>query len=89
MLEASTKRFGEAMVGDNVLLAIPDLDRGRCEFSNLMMVGCTKWGRSGIIDSLYSRNQFSPTRESSLTRADINMDKTIPLRTVLYSIYIN
>ena len=33
MLELSRRRFGEAEVGDTVLLAIPDLDRGRCEFS--------------------------------------------------------
>ena len=32
------KRFGETKVGDTVLLAIPDLDRGRCEFPNLTAV---------------------------------------------------
>ena len=38
MLEASRKRFGVAKVGDTVLLAIPDLDRGRCEFPHLTAI---------------------------------------------------
>ena len=89
MLEASRKRFGVAKVGDTVLLAIPDLDRGRCEFPNLTAIvlevndgGLYKLGcRSGILDSLYSRNQFSPTLESFLTLADVDMEKTLALRT--------
>ena len=89
MLEASRKRFGEAKVGDTVLLAIPDLDRGRCEFPNLTAIvlevndgGLYKLGcRSGILDSLYSRNQFSPTLESFLTLDDVNTERIIPLRT--------
>ena len=32
MLERSAKRFKEAEVGDTVLVPIPDLDRGRCEY---------------------------------------------------------
>ena len=34
MLERSAKRFKEAQVGDTVLVPIPDLDRGRCEYQN-------------------------------------------------------
>ena len=36
--EASRKRFGEAKIGDTVLLTIPDLDRGRCKFPNLTAI---------------------------------------------------
>ena len=89
MLEASRKRFGVARVRDNVLLAIPDLDRGRSELQNLTaivlevndsglyMLGC----RSGILDSFYSRNHVSPTLESFFTLADVDMGKTLALRT--------
>ena len=38
MLEKSRRRFGEAEVGQTVLLAIPDVDKGRCEFPNLKCV---------------------------------------------------
>jgi hypothetical protein len=67
-------------VGDTVVCAIPDLDRGRCEFpiftsivlevndGGLYQLGC----RSGILDSFNSRNQFSPT--------DVDMRKTLALR---------
>ena len=89
MLELSRRRFGEAKVGDTVLLAIPDLDRGRCEFPNLTAIvvevhdgGLYKLGcKTGILDSFYTRNQFSPTQESFLTLEDVNLDKVIPLRT--------
>ena len=54
------------------MLAIPDLDRGRCEFPNLTAIvvevhdgGLYKLGcKTGILDSFYTRNQFSPTQES-------------------------
>ena len=38
MLEKSRSRYGEAEVGQTVLLAIPDVDKGRCEFPNLKCV---------------------------------------------------
>ena len=38
MLEKSRRRFGEAEVGQTVLLAIPDVDKGRSEFPNLKCV---------------------------------------------------
>ena len=74
MLELSRRRFGEAKVEDTVLLAIPDLDRGRFEFPNLTAIvvevhdgGLYKLGcKTGILDSFYTRNQFSPTQESFL-----------------------
>ena len=61
-------------MGSTVLLAILGLDRGRCEFPNLKAVvlevsagGMYKLGcKTGVLDSLYSRNQFSPTLEKFL-----------------------
>ena len=38
MLEKSRSRYGEAEVGTTVLLAIPDVDKGRCELPNLKCV---------------------------------------------------
>ena len=82
------KRFGEAKVGDTVLLAIPDLDRGRGEFPNLTAVvlevqngglytlGC----KSGILDSLYLRNQVAPTVETLLATDAVPTDKFVSLR---------
>ena len=83
------KRFGEAKVGDTVLLAIPDVDRGRCEFANITALvlevldgGLYKLGcRSGVLDSLYSRNQFAPTLETFIRPEDVPMDKTLSLQT--------
>ena len=38
MLELSSRRFGEPEVGTTVLLTIPDVDKGRCEFPNHLCV---------------------------------------------------
>ena len=38
MFDAFRERFGLAKVEETVLLAIPDLDRGRCEFPNLTAI---------------------------------------------------
>ena len=43
----------------------------------LYKLGC----KSGVLDSFYTRNQFSPTNESFMTLDDVNMDRVIPLRT--------
>ena len=85
----SAKRFGVASVGTTVLLSIPDIDRGRCEFPHLKAIvlevstgGMYKLGcLTGILDSHYSRNQFSPTLEKFLTMEQVPKDKTISLRT--------
>ena len=96
-MEKSRNRYGEAEVGTTVLLAIPDVDKGRCELPNLKCVVLEKtWGRNvqvnlrqlqnnksfvsivlieilcrlgcatGKLESVYSRNQFSPTITSFL-----------------------
>ena len=43
-LEKSRNRYGEAEVGTTVLLAIPDVDKGRCELPNLKCVVLEKTG---------------------------------------------
>ena len=89
MLERSAKRFKEAEIDDTVLVPIPDIDRGRCEYPNLKAVvlemhsnghlwklGC----KSGVLDQWYSRNQFQPTLEKFLTVQDVPMEKEVSLR---------
>ena len=41
---AKIANFGEAEVGTTVLLAIPDVDKGRCELPNLKCVVFEKTG---------------------------------------------
>ena len=43
-VEKSRNRYGEAEVGATVLLAIPDVDKGRCELPNLKCVVLEKTG---------------------------------------------
>ena len=43
-VEKSRNRYGEAEVGTTVLLAIPDVDKGRCELPNLKCVVLEKTG---------------------------------------------
>ena len=90
MLENSAKRFKPAAVGDTVLVPIPDLDRGRCEYPNLKAVvleehsGGHLWKlgcKSGVLDQWYSRNQFQPTVEKFMSIADVPVEIEVSLRT--------
>lgn len=65
MLSRSGKRFPPAKVGENVLVKIPDEDRGRTAPRNIMAVimaesdGLYKLGTShGLLAKLYARNEF-------------------------------
>ena len=89
MVERSAKRFKEAEVHDTVLVPIPDVDRGRCEYPNLKAIvleahpGGHLWKlgcMSGVLDQWYSRNQFQPTLEKFMNMDDVPMDKEISLR---------
>ena len=35
MLQKSARRFKEAKIGDSVIVHLPEVDRGRCEFPNV------------------------------------------------------
>ena len=88
-LEKSVERFKPADIGETVLVPIPDLDRGRCEYPNLKAIvlenhenghlwrlGC----RSGVLDQWYSRNQFQPTIEKFITADEVPLGIEISLR---------
>ena len=79
MCEASVKRFKPAEIGDTVLVPVPDVDRGRGDFPNVMGIvldaepnGLYKVGtKSGILQQKYSRNQFQPCRQKFISTDDV------------------
>ena len=89
MLAKSARRYEQAKVGDSVMVHLPEVDRGRCEFPNVHAVvieineaGMYKLGTPmGILIGVYSRNQFEPLPEPLLSINDVNSDSEIPLRT--------
>ena len=90
MLTKSARRYKQAKVGDSVMVHLPELDRGRCEFPNVHAVvleineaGLYKLGtRNGLLNGLYSRNQFEPLPIPLLSTSEVNTGENIPLRTV-------
>ena len=79
----SAKRFGEAKILDSDLVPIPDVDLGRLEALNLLAIvmsvdnGVYHLGTcNGILDQLYSRNQFNPCVERFMVIEDVPKDKT-------------
>ena len=86
MLSNTNKRLDPASVGVSVIVPVPDLDRGRGDHRNLKGVilseaeGFYKIGTQfGILDSMYSRNQFS-TASSLLLEVSAVPDNEITLR---------
>ena len=79
MKEASIKRFKPADVGDNVVVPLPDVDRGRGEFRNIRGVvtgvegnGCYTIGTGeGTLKQQYTRNQFVPTKGHYMSTSDV------------------
>ena len=73
-----------------ILVPIPDVDRGRCEYPNLKAIvleshpeghlwklGC----KTGVLDQWYSRNQFQPTLEKFMSVSDVSLETEVSLRT--------
>ena len=89
MLEMFRWRFSEAEVGTPVLLAIPGVDKGCCMFPSLLCVvlekytgGLYKLGcKTGKLEGLYSRNQFSPAMPSFPKVEEVNMEREVLVRT--------
>lgn len=83
MLERSNSKFPVCKVGDTVRVAIPDVDRGRGDFRNILMSilevnekGFYKLGNyHGTVEELFSRNQFTPTNAIHLDASKISSDK--------------
>lgn len=89
MLQKSARRFKEAKIGDSVIVHLPEVDRGRCEFPNVHAIvlsineaGLYKLGtKQGELKGFYSRNQFEPLASPLMAVEDVNGEVEIPLRT--------
>ena len=89
MLSTTAKRFKPASVGDNVAIPIPDVDKGRAEFRNVLGVitnvsdnGNYVIGTShGTLKQKYARPQFIPAKGSFL-KVDAIPEDNISLREV-------
>ena len=79
MLSSTAKGFKPADVGDNVLVPVPDVDRGRADFRNVKGIitkcgndGTYKIGTShGTLKQQYTRAQFIPTIGSFLEETQV------------------
>ena len=87
----SSKRFKSFKVGQIVFVPTPDNYRGRCDYPNLKAIVlesnnkgtlCKLGCKIGILDQLYSRNQFQPTLDKFMCIEDINLDQEVSLRSV-------
>jgi len=89
MLRSSNQKFPPAQVGDTVRVRVPDIDRGRMDYQNILAVVMDvdndfyKLGTQyGIISQLYTRNQFAVCKEKLISLNDVLSDKTMSLRQV-------
>ncbi|XP_060836281.1 KRAB-A domain-containing protein 2-like [Rhopalosiphum padi] len=89
MLRSSNQKFPSAQVGDTVRVRVPDIDRGRMDYQNILAVVMDvdndfyKLGtKYGIISQLYTRNQFAVCKEKLISLNDVLSDKTMFLRQV-------
>jgi hypothetical protein len=89
MLKASNKKFKDAIVGQNVTVKIPDVDRGRNCPRNIIAVvletmenGLYKLGTSdGVLKKAYSRNEFQLCSTSFVTVNECQPSSSLSLRT--------
>lgn len=86
MLHMSRQRYEPAVIGQNVVIRIPEVDRGRADLQNLMAVvidhtdGFYKLGtKDGSLARSYVRNEFEICKEKFFTIEDVT-DKQISLR---------
>ena len=88
MLSLTAKKFKLGKPGDNVMVPIPDVDRGRAEFPNIAGVvmnvdadGSHTIGTAqGTLQGTYTRAEIIPSIASFLLPSDVP-EKTVSLRT--------
>lgn len=89
MLQRSNKKFPPVISGQNVLVKIPDVDRGRAAPRNVMAVIMERKEESdlyqlgtasGVVEKLYARNEFQVADHKFMELEDVP-EKTITLRT--------
>ena len=84
MLDRSNKVLDEVEIGCNVVVPIPNVDRGKGDPKNIMAVVQSKTekgyrlvAKQGILLGSHTRNQFEPTDSLFLKPSDILEDKFI------------
>ena len=83
MKAMKNSKFPPCSVGDTVRVKIPDVDRGRGDFRNVLMTvvertddGFYKLGNArGTIEELFSRNQFSVCDEKLVVLESVSPEK--------------
>ena len=88
MLEKSARRYSPALVGNSVCVYLSEVDRGRCEFPNILAVimeitddGMFKLGtREGMLNSYYARNQFEVLPHAHLHTEEVDQSQSCALR---------
>ena len=89
MLCESNKRYAPLEVGTNVLIRVPDVDRGRLTPRNVLAIvseinndGLYKLStENGPLDRLFSRNELLQADSQFMSQSNNNNIKKIPLRT--------
>ena len=85
MKKKSDAKLSSVSVGENVLIPIPDVDRARTDLRNVIAIvmennnGFYKLGTPhGILNSLYSRSQFTPCTADFFPLADmLHVEKSL------------
>ena len=88
MLTLSRQKLPPAEVGQNVLVKVPDVDRGRLAPRNVLDVvlkinenGLYKLGtKEGELERIYSRNEFSLADSSFIDLSDVPISTSLSLR---------
>jgi len=79
MLRTSKQKFQPANVGETVRIRVPDVDRSKIDSQNILAVVfdivdndfyklATK---NGVINRLYTRNQFSVCKDNLISITDV------------------
>ncbi|XP_043464212.1 uncharacterized protein LOC122503410 [Leptopilina heterotoma] len=86
---SSDKSHRPVEVGDNVTIPIPDVDKAKSDFRNVIGVVLEKKDelhrigtRQGIINRLYCRSEFDKCKASFIDEQDVPQDETISLRSI-------
>lgn len=79
----SNLNFSSCEVGTTVRVPIPDVDRSKCDFRNVLMVVTavdneglyTLANENGLVEQKFSRNQFTPCDAKFLDSTNISQEK--------------
>ncbi|XP_026464653.1 KRAB-A domain-containing protein 2-like [Ctenocephalides felis] len=92
MCNFSKDKFPPAVIGDNVRVSIPDIDRGKTDPKNLICVVLSKDDNTdlyklgieeGVLKQSYSRNEFVVCEQKFLSGEEISQDVQKSLREIV------